>query len=304
LEYPTSAKPAILIVDDEEIIRSLLLTLFERDGRYDADSAVDGSDALAALGRRVYSLIITDLQMPNLGGLGLLKKLRETHPHVPVIVFTGYGDMQDAIEALRLGAVNFLRKPFELREILPSVVRAIEVVARSERRRLVYDYIDSINLNLTIPPRLDETDPVIQHLIDPLVPLHIIPEAEIKNVFLALDEVLSNAIFYGALRIDPTLREKPDGHALFEQIMVERENHPDYASRRIRLSAEYSPDKAVFKVRDPGEGFDYKNLPDPTDPENLLREHGRGLLLVRCFVDDLQFNETGNEVTLIKNRQL
>jgi len=260
-------------------------------------------DALANLERRSYSLIITDLQMPNLGGLGLLKKLRETHPQVPVIVFTGYGDMQDAIEALRLGAVNFLRKPFELREILPSVVRAIEVMTRSERRRLVYDYIDSINLNLTIPPRLDETDPVIQHLIDPLVPLHIIPEAEIKNVFLALDEVLSNAIFYGALQIDPTLRENADGHALFEQVMVERETHPDFASRKIQLHAEYSPEKAIFKVKDPGDGFDYNNLPDPTDPENLLREHGRGLLLVRCFMDDLQFNEKGNEVTLIKNRQ-
>lgn len=304
MEYPASAKPAILIVDDEEIIRSLLLTLFQRDGRYDADTAVDGLDALAALERRAYSLIITDLQMPNLGGLGLLRRLRETYPQVPVIVFTGYGDMQDAIEALRLGAVNFLRKPFELREILPSVVRAIEVVARSERRRLVYDYIDSIGLSLTIPPRLDETDPVIQHLIDPLVPLHIIPEAEIKNVFLALDEVLSNAIFYGALLIDPTLRDKPEGHALFEQLMLERETHPDFSSRRIQLRAEYSPDRAVFIVKDPGEGFDYRNLPDPTDPENLLREHGRGLLLVRCFMDDLQFNEQGNEVTLVKNRQV
>ncbi len=303
MEYPASVKPAILIVDDEEIIRSLLLTLFERDGRYEAETAEDGLEALAALERRVYSLIITDLQMPNLGGLGLLRKLRETHPQVPVIVFTGYGDMQDAIEALRLGAVNFLRKPFELREILPSVVRAIEVVARTERRRLVYDYIDSINLSLTIPPRLDETDPVIQHLIDPLVPLHIIPEAEIKNVFLALDEVLSNAIFYGALQIDSSLREKPEGHALFEQIMVAREIDPAYASRRIHLSAAYSPERAVFKIKDPGEGFDYDNLPDPTNPENLLREHGRGLLLVRCFMDDLQFNDAGNEVTLIKNRQ-
>lgn len=303
MENTTSAKPAILVVDDEEIIRSLLLTLFERDGRYEADAAVDGADALVALERRVYSLIITDLQMPNLGGLGLLKKLRENYPHVPVIVFTGYGDMQDAIEALRLGAVNFLRKPFELREILPSVVRAIEVMARSERRRLVYDYIDSINLSLTIPPRLDETDPVIQHLLDPLVPLRIIPEAEIKNVFLALDEVLNNAIFYGALQIDPTLREKPEGHTLFEQVLMEREGDPLFSSRRVHLQAEYSPEKVVFTIKDPGEGFDYKNLPDPTDPENLLREHGRGLLLVRCFMDGLQFNEAGNEVTLIKLRQ-
>jgi len=303
LESNHTEKPKILIVDDEEVIRSLLATLFQRDGRYDVDLAEDGEVAYHKLEASTYSLVITDLQMPNLGGLGLLRKIREINPFLPVVVFTGYGDMQDAIEALRLGAVNFLRKPFELREILPSVVRAIEVVGRAERRKIIYDFLDSMELNLTIPPRREQTDPVIQHLLDPLVPLHIIPEAEMKNVFLALDEVLNNAIAYGALQIDSSVRDLPDGHMAYEQIVQERENHPEYANRLIHLRAVYSPDEAIFHIKDPGEGFDHRNLPDPTNPENLLREHGRGLLLVRCFMDDLFFNEAGNEVTMIKRRQ-
>jgi FixJ family two-component response regulator len=302
LERASDPKPAILIVDDEEIIRSLLAALFERDGRFEADLAVDGVDALRAIGKKKYSLVITDLQMPNLGGLDLLRRIRETHPQIPVIVFTGYGDLQDAIEALRLGAVNFLRKPFELREILPSVVRAIEVMNRTERRNLVYDYIDSITLHLNIPPHVEETVPVIQHMIDPLVPLRIIPEAEVKNVFLAIDEVLSNAIFYGALGIDSSLRDRPDGHTQFEQTLLLRSASPEYTHRLIEVYAKYSQEEVIFRIKDPGPGFDYHNLPDPTDPENLLREHGRGLLLVRCFMDDLHFNEVGNEVTLVKKK--
>lgn len=302
MERNHTGKPRILVVDDEEVIRSLLATLFERDGRYDVDLAEDGEAAYRRLEANSYSLVITDLQMPNLGGLGLLRRIREIYPFLPVIVFTGFGDVQDAIEALRLGAVNFLRKPFELREILPSVVRAIEVVGRAERNRIVYDFLDSMELNLIIPPHREKTDPVIQHLLDPLVPLNIISEAELKNVFLALDEVLNNAIAYGALKIDPTLRDLPNGHLVYEEAVHERENHPEYANRMIHLRAVYSSDEARFQIKDPGEGFDHHNLPDPTDPENLLREHGRGLLLVRCFMDDLIFNEAGNEVTLVKKR--
>lgn len=295
--------PAVLIVDDEEIIRSLLLNVFQRDGRYTAAAAVDGLDALRLLQEREFSLVITDLQMPNLGGLQLLRRLRHTHPDLPVVVFTGYGDIQDAIEALRLGALNFFRKPFDLKEIIPSVEKAIEVTTKLQRHRHVYNYVDSLDLRMTIPPRLEQADAVLQHLLDPLVPMGITDEAEVKNVFLALDEVLSNAIAYGALSISSSLRDGENGHAAFEQAILVRQDDPSYSARLIHLEAQYNQSGVLYRVTDPGDGFDHRNLPDPTCPENLLREHGRGLLLVQCFMDDLAFNERGNEVTLFKRRQ-
>jgi CheY-like chemotaxis protein/anti-sigma regulatory factor (Ser/Thr protein kinase) len=297
-----SHKPEILVVDDEEVIRTLMISLFRRDGRFSAASAVHGRDALRLLEEGSYSLVITDLQMPVLGGLPLLREIRQSYPDLPVMVFTGYGDMQDAIEALRLGAVNFLRKPFDLQEILPSVARAIEMTHRLRRKRQVYGFVDSIETEMTIPPRLESKDLLIQHLIDPLAPMGIVRGAEVKNVYLALDEVVNNAITYGALGIDSKVREGEDGARAFEAEVRARGMDPVYSERRVRVNARYRPAEAVFQITDPGEGFDWRSLPDPTDPENLLREHGRGLLLIQCFMDELQFNEKGNEVTLVKRR--
>jgi len=129
-------------------------------------------------------------------------------------------------------------------------------------------------------------------------------EMEIKNIYLALDEVLNNAIMDGSLEVDSSLRDEEGGNRKFEEVIAQRENEPKYADRRIEIQADYTEKRAVFKITDPGRGFDYNALPDPTSPENLLREHGRGLLLVQCFMDEIKFNKPGNEVTLVKNRQI
>lgn len=295
-------KPSILGVDDEEVIRTLLVNIFRRDGRYSIDVAANGAEALAALGGGNYSVVITDLQMPGMGGIELLRRIRATHPEMPVIVFTGYGDLQQAVEALRLGAVNFLCKPFDLKEIIPSVSKAIEAFHRIDRKKQAYTFVNSMHMEVSIPPVMDHADTVLQMLVEPLLNLKITEEAEVKNVFLALDEVLINAVAYGALRIDASIRESETGHEDFERELTRRGQLPENADRRVQIHADYSPQRALFRIIDPGDGFDYTNLPDPTQPENLFREHGRGLLLARCFMDGLEFVGAGNEVTLVKNR--
>jgi YesN/AraC family two-component response regulator len=257
---------------------------------------------LEAVAKHDYSLVVTDLQMPNLSGLPFIRKLHHSFPGLPFVVFTGFGEMDDAIEALRLGALNFLRKPWDLNQIVPSVERALHLVERTARRRKALSYIDSLSESISLPPQISAKEAVIQHLVDPLHPMGVVSEAEVRNVFLALDEVLNNAIVYGALGIDSRIREKESNQREFEEAVVERENDPAYQNRMVRIEADYTREEVSFRIRDPGQGFDHRNLPDPTDPENLMKEHGRGLLLVRCFVDEVEFNDKGNEVTLVKRR--
>ena len=293
-------KPRILFVDDEKNLRELLIRIFEKDGRFLVDTASDGEEGLEAVAKNDYSLVVTDLQMPNLSGLAFIRRLHHSYPGLPFVVFTGFGELDDAIEALRLGALNFLRKPWDLNQIVPSVERALQLIERTARRRKALSFIDSMRLSITLPPRISEKEAVIQHLVDPIHPMGIVSEADVRNVFLALDEILNNAIIYGALCIDSRLREKESSQAEFEESVAERENDPVYQSRTVKIEAEYSREEVSFRVCDPGEGFDHRNLPNPTNPENLMKEHGRGLLLARCFVDEVHFNEKGNEVTLIK----
>lgn len=107
----------ILVVDDEEIIRNVLSDLLAREG-YTIDTAVDGIDALEQFNRNSYDLVITDLTMPRLDGMGLLKKLKESDPELKVIVITAYATLESAVSVIREGAYDYIVKPFIIDEVL------------------------------------------------------------------------------------------------------------------------------------------------------------------------------------------
>jgi anti-sigma regulatory factor (Ser/Thr protein kinase) len=102
------------------------------------------------------------------------------------------------------------------------------------------------------------------------------------------------------LEIDSTIRE--GDRATYRAMVEERKQTEPFRSRRIFVELRAMTTHAEFSIRDEGRGFDYRQLPDPTDPLNLEKPSGRGLLLMRTFMDDVVFNDRGNEVTLIKRR--
>jgi len=125
---PTDASPPgffrVLVADDEESIRELLrksLSLAE----YRVETVGDGRSALDRLQRERFDLLITDLRMPGLDGLALIREVRRFHPDLPVIVATGYSTESTAVEALNLGVAGYLRKPFRIRQVIRMVARAL-----------------------------------------------------------------------------------------------------------------------------------------------------------------------------------
>jgi DNA-binding NtrC family response regulator len=128
----------VLVVDDEPEIREIL-TEYCRDEGYDAVEAVDGCSAITAItqdpGR--YGLIITDLSLPGADGLALLRAAKRLNPAVYVVIITGYASLETAIEAVRLGAYDYLTKPFSLGQI-GVILERIEdrLTLEQENRRL------------------------------------------------------------------------------------------------------------------------------------------------------------------------
>ncbi|MHC4598024.1 MAG: sigma-54-dependent transcriptional regulator [Planctomycetota bacterium] len=122
----------ILVVDDEEFIRDELCEALQDEG-FETQSAGDGQAALDLARNGAFDLCISDIRMPVLDGIGLLKKLREVSPETMVIMMTAYAELQTAIDALRFGAVDYLLKPFKVEEILTKARRV------KEHRRLVIE---------------------------------------------------------------------------------------------------------------------------------------------------------------------
>jgi two-component system response regulator AtoC len=120
------SKQTILVVDDEAKMRRLLeIMLTQMD--YDVLQASDGLEAVAVLTNHPVDLVITDLRMPNLDGIGLLRQLREHHNEMPVIVVTAYGTVESAVDAMKYGASDYIVRPFELEAVHAAVQRALRL---------------------------------------------------------------------------------------------------------------------------------------------------------------------------------
>jgi DNA-binding NtrC family response regulator len=112
-------------------MRRVLEAMLRREG-YDVITAANGVDALAGMNRDVHT-VITDLKMPGLDGMGLLKKLSADYPDVPVVMITAHGSVESAVEAVKLGAFDYLEKPFEQEQIRQVVAKALSTFALSRR---------------------------------------------------------------------------------------------------------------------------------------------------------------------------
>ncbi len=144
---PGTRSGRILVVDDEANARSALAELLREEG-YTVEVAADGFKALPKLEEFEPDLVLTDLQMPGLDGIALMRKAHQLDPQLAVIVMTAFGEIRTAVSAMRQGALDYLAKPLDLEELTISVERAIE------RRRLVHE-TGELRQRLTQRDRID-----------------------------------------------------------------------------------------------------------------------------------------------------
>jgi UDP-3-O-[3-hydroxymyristoyl] N-acetylglucosamine deacetylase len=117
-------KNKILVVDDEEALRTVLSTELEGEG-YQVSTAGDGEEAIKILGSQQFHLILLDIKMPNVDGFQVLKFVKQKQPSTKVIMLTGFADLKNAIESKKLGAEDFVSKPYDLVDLLTTVERVL-----------------------------------------------------------------------------------------------------------------------------------------------------------------------------------
>ena len=127
-------QPIILVVDDEPAILELVKDILVPSG-YLVNTASNGKEALAAIQAHPYDLVLTDMIMPQMGGMELVQYLRLHHPETLVIVFTGFASYQDAVDAVKLGAFDYLPKPLQPEILRHAIERALDYqrLLRSQR---------------------------------------------------------------------------------------------------------------------------------------------------------------------------
>lgn len=147
-------RQTILVVDDDKQLRLTLSLILEREG-YGAETAENAEDALQRLKIRAYGLMFVDLNMPGMSGIDLLVEAHRTYPHMPVLILTAHATMETAIDAVRLGARDYMIKPFEPKLIL---TRVTEILAENEQPARRKELVVQLQNLLAELQRIDGAD--------------------------------------------------------------------------------------------------------------------------------------------------
>jgi DNA-binding NtrC family response regulator len=117
-------KSKILVVDDEDALRTVLSSELSSEG-YEVRTAGDGDEAISGLQKENFDLVLLDIRMPRMNGFEVLKYVKEKHPKTKVVMLTGFADLKNAIESKKLGAEDFVSKPYDLVDLLTTIERVL-----------------------------------------------------------------------------------------------------------------------------------------------------------------------------------
>jgi DNA-binding response OmpR family regulator len=119
-----ASKGSILVVDDEDALRTVLSSELVNEG-YDIKSASDGDEAIGVLEKGRFDLVLLDIKMPRVSGFEVLKHIRQNHSGTKVVMLTAFADLKNAIESKKLGADDFVSKPYDLVDLLTTIERVL-----------------------------------------------------------------------------------------------------------------------------------------------------------------------------------
>ncbi len=290
----------VLVVDDSPVDRRLVGALLEKQPGWKAVYAQDGRKALDLLAEEVPDAVVTDLNMPGINGLELVEAIKVRFPCLPVILMTAQGSEELVTQALQLGAASYVPKRELARQLHVTIANVLDVAQTRRGHQRVQDCLRRSERTFVLGNDLSLLPHLIGHLRESLTTLKLGDDNDILRVSIALREALTNAIGHGNLEVG----SPPEwGDDETERLFTERAQQPPYRDRRVHLTVIESPAEVVYVVRDEGPGFDTSALPADGDPGSFEKLGDRGLVLIRAFMDDVRFNEAGNEITLTRRRR-
>jgi len=213
-------------------------------------------------------------------------------------LMTANGSEELAMLALRAGAASYVPKRVLVGELAGTVEHVLAAAHMERRRSRIFECVTRLECEVELDNDPSLAPDFIAHVQEQMVRMRICGENGKVRVGVALEEAMLNAIYHGNLELSSDLKQ--DGSDRFYKLAAERRALSPYRDRKLHIQIRLSGREASFVIRDDGPGFDLARLADPTDAENLLRASGRGLLLIRTFMDEVTHNRAGNQIAMVK----
>lgn len=285
----------ILVVDDALSDRTLVSGIAAKWGDSQVLQAEDGRAALALIEQDPPDLILTDMHMPEMNGLELVTAVRETNPSIPIILMTAKGSEDIAARALRAGAASYVPKR-RLAQDLLDTIQQVHDTSRSERTQVrLMHHATRIETTFVLFNDRSLIRVAVDQVLNMLRCLPLRDQTERLRVGIAVEEALNNASLHGNLQVRD---EAGDDRTRYFEVARQRWFDEPYRSRRIQLDISIDRTQAKFVVSDDGDGFNWKHWMELPKED---QQAARGISLMRSTMDEVTFNESGNQVTLLKH---
>lgn len=283
------------VIEDELSARRFMLRTLTREGCRCLEAA-DGETGLQLIEEHNPDIVFLDVLMPRMTGLEVLQKIREKQLTPIVVITTAYGTEDTAVEALRLRADDYMKKPFEAEDLVTVLNKYRPVIAALRSPTVLPEFVVSKQCDVEFGNDLTQVAPVAEFLVR---------ESEMGrdrqrslSCTLGLVELLNNAIEHGNLGItaDEKLQAMMEPGDGLGRLMRARRSNPEYVNRRVRIHMVSTREYAEWLVQDEGAGFDWQQYMSRLECPDPLALHGRGIMLAQLQFDELEYQGSGNRV--------
>ncbi len=292
--------PNLLVIDPEANYKNQMEELFP--GKIDIDYVSTIKDAMGKCWERNYQLIMVETELPeHEDAFAFIKKVRTRMPDVMFIILTRDGKMEDAVEAFQSGAIDFIAKPVNVKDLLSILTKFQSLTSYGRMAYDVQAMVVEEKRSFILPTDFDLINIFLDDLMKMIQNFPDFDKTEIRGMRFSLYEMVVNAMEHGNLEI--TYEKKKN---LLEEFidyydyLEAKSRTAPYKDRKVWFTYHYFNDRVSFTITDEGPGFDVSRVPSPRDAANIQNLNGRGILITKINMDEVNYNDRGNSVTLVK----
>jgi ActR/RegA family two-component response regulator/anti-sigma regulatory factor (Ser/Thr protein kinase) len=292
-------KPPVLIIDPDLALQEILGEILKNRFRiFVANTIAEGR---AILEKEDPHLIFIELVLEGEEPIQFIEKTKKSRAHTQFIVITDKATVENAVTALRNGALDFLKKPFEIDDIARIVEKFFSLTANREADYDIYSSIIEEYRTFELPTDFSIISTFMSEIMHIVSRFAGIDRKTTLTIRLSLYEMLVNAMEHGNLEINYEMKKNLLEEVLdYQRYLQDRANTEEFKSRKVLVSYKYDAKSISFTITDEGQGFDVSRVPNPHASENLERLNGRGIFISRVNMTQVTYNDKGNSVTLYK----
>ncbi len=287
----------ILVVENNNPSREYLHDLLHFEG-YDCEVASNGKEGLALYDTYKPDLILSDVRMPYMDGLTLLRTLRQRQSDVIFIITTAHGNEQIVNDVYQKGVNDYLIKPIESDFLLRTINKYENVIRHRQIKQKAEGNVKFKFVSTQFPTNYNHIPIIVNKLVSEIsVPIDSILKSRME---LSINELITNSIEHGNLEITYEEKNLLNSFENFSKLIETRMQNPRLSGRIVNVDYYQTEDYLEWIITDEGKGFNWRDVIDPTEGENILKPSGRGIFITKHYVDEIEYSGRGNIVRIKK----